>query len=227
MTAQKILVLLTNVETLAGEPNGTYFPELSHAAHELEAAGLELVFASLTGGAAPYYGADRADELNARYLDDQAFMRALSRTHRLDQVDISDFKGIYVPGGYGLLFDLCRDDSAAAAIAAIYDAGEVVGAVCHGPAALAGVRLASGEALVAGREITGFTREEEVAFGTLDKVPFLLEETLAEAGGQFHKAPEWEAHVRVAGRLVTGQNPASAAGVGRAIAAKVKNPAGV
>lgn len=52
-------------------------------------------------------------------------------------------------------------------------------------------------------------------------MPFLLEDALSEAsGGKFEKAKEpWAEKVVVArgGRLITGQNPASATGVGQAI----------
>ena len=36
--------------------------------------------------------------------------------------------------------------------------------------------------LVVPREITGFTREEEAAMSTLDKIPFLLEQRMIDAG---------------------------------------------
>lgn len=45
-------------------------------------------------------------------------------------------------------------------------------------------------------------------------VPFLLESILIERGAIHTKSPNFQAHVKVSDRLVTGQNPASAAGVG-------------
>ncbi|HRI55328.1 MAG TPA: type 1 glutamine amidotransferase domain-containing protein, partial [Pseudomonadota bacterium] len=39
-----------------------------------------------------------------------------------------------------------------------------------------------------------------------------------QRGARYSKAPLWKAHVQVDDRLVTGQNPASAAGVGAAVA---------
>lgn len=48
-------------------------------------------------------------------------------------------------------------------------------------------------------------------------VPFLLESKLIERGARFTKAPDFQQHVVVSERLVTGQNPASAAAVAEAL----------
>lgn len=52
-----------------------------------------------------------------------------------------------------------------------------------------------------------------------------LESKLVERGARYEKANLWQERVVVDGRLVTGQNPASAAGVGREIAALLRGPA--
>jgi len=93
----------------------------------------------------------------------------------------------------------------------------VVGAVCHGPAALVNVKLSDGAYLVAGKNVGAFTDAEERAV-QLDKVvPFLLASTLVQRGATHHPASDWTANVVVDGRLVTGQNPQSATGVGEAM----------
>jgi len=69
--------------------------------------------------------------------------------------------------------------------------------------------------------VTGFSNVEEEQVGLTTAVPFLLEDALNQAsGGHYEKAEEpWGAKVVVArgGRLITGENPASAMGVGKAI----------
>ena len=52
----------------------------------------------------------------------------------------------------------------------MWEAGKVVSAVCHGPCALANVTLSDGSFLVAGKEVTAFTNEEEDAVGRRTKV---------------------------------------------------------
>lgn len=69
--------------------------------------------------------------------------------------------------------------------------------------------------------MTGFSNSEEDVTGATAAMPFSLEDALNKAsGGNFVKADaDWGAKVAIGrgGRLITGQNPASATGVGQAI----------
>jgi putative intracellular protease/amidase len=91
--------------------------------------------------------------------------------------------------------------------------------VCHGPAALVGITLSDGTPLVQGKEVSAFTNTEEEAAGLTDAVPFLLQSRLEELGAKHTGAADFEPHVVTDGRLVTGQNPASATGVAQAVLA--------
>jgi putative intracellular protease/amidase len=102
--------------------------------------------------------------------------------------------------------------------AAIYEEGGVVGAVCHGPSGLVNIKLSNGRYLIESKEVAAFTNDEERAVGLAEVVPFLLADKLVERGAIHRPAPNWQEHVIVSDRLVTGQNPASAEGVGQAIA---------
>ena len=79
------------------------------------------------------------------------------------------------------------------------------------------MRLSDGSFLVAGKQLTAFTDSEEHAVKLEAVVPFLLARTLVERGAAHQPAPDWTANVVVDGRLVTGQNPQSASGVGAAM----------
>ena len=48
-------------------------------------------------------------------------------------------------------------------------------------------------------------------------MPFLLASTLKQRGALHQPAAKWTAKVVVDGRLITGQNPQSATGVGEAL----------
>ena len=61
-----------------------------------------------------------------------------------------------------------------------------------------------------GKAVTGFKDSEERGAGLVDICPFLLESKLKEMGGKYECADDWNSHVCVDGKLVTGQNPASA-----------------
>ena len=98
------------------------------------------------------------------------------------------------------------------AIATVYDRGDIVGAVCHGPVSLLNVTLADGTSLIEGKKLTSFSNSEEDGYAK-DDVPFLLESALKDKGAIYSSVADWQAHSIADGRLVTGQNPASAEGV--------------
>lgn len=118
------------------------------------------------------------------------------------------------------MFDLATDSDSIALLTEFVNAGKVVSAVCHGPAALVNVKTKDGEWLVAGAEVTGFSDAEEEIMGLVEAMPFPLEGRLRERGGVYVKADEpWGVKVAVAkgGLLITGENPASATETAEAV----------
>jgi len=119
------------------------------------------------------------------------------------------------------MFDLATDSTSHQMIREFWEAGRIVSAVCHGPAALINAKLSDGSYLIANAPVTGFSNAEEDTVGLTSAMPFKLEDELNKnSGGKFEKASEqWGVKVVVAkdGRLITGQNPASAGAVGEAI----------
>ena len=115
------------------------------------------------------------------------------------------------------MYDLVNDALSLKLCAKLYEAGIPVASVCHGPAGLAKVKLSNGTFMIDGLKVTGFTNEEEKAVGLEEIVPFLLEDLLIKNGGKYEKTADWAPFVVVDGNLITGQNPASAKGVGKAL----------
>jgi len=217
---KKVLIILTNHATLGttDEANGTFAPELTHALHEILEAGLDYDLISINGGQAPLYGTDQeGDDVNSHILADKNFQNRINNTIPAAQINIEDYAAIFYPGGFGILSDLATNESVAKLSAQHYENGGIISAVCHGPAGLLPITLSNGEKLLADKSVTGFTREEEIDYGTIDKIPFLLEESLARSAARFSKVPPWGEFVVEDGRVITGQNPASAKGVGKAL----------
>jgi len=86
-----------------------------------------------------------------------------------------------------------------------------------GPAEQENVKLSDGTYLVSGKTVTSFTDTEENAVGLTGVVPFLLESKLVERGATIDKAADFKPKVVVSGRLLTGQNPASATDLADAV----------
>ncbi|MDN3616446.1 MAG: type 1 glutamine amidotransferase domain-containing protein [Vibrio gallaecicus] len=221
---KKILIPVTNHATLGetDQANGTYSPEITHVIHELSAAGFEYDIASIQGGKAPLYGTDvEADEINSVVYSDDDFQNRINNTIPVSQINIDDYDAVFYPGGFGLLSDLATNASFAQLSAKHYENGGIIAAVCHGPAALLPITLSNGDSLLASKSVTGFTREEEIDFGTIADIPFLLEESLSRKAARFSKAQPWHELVIVDERVITGQNPTSAHAVGKALVASL------
>lgn len=119
------------------------------------------------------------------------------------------------------MFDLATNSDSQALIREFWEAGKVVAAVCHGPAALINVKLSDGSYLIDQAPVTGFSNAEEDAVQLSKFMPFMLETELnSRSGGKYEKADQnWASHIAVAhgGRLITGQNPASSLDLGERI----------
>jgi putative intracellular protease/amidase len=215
----RILFVLTSHGTLGrtGRSTGWYLSEAAHPYAVMRDAGFEIDFASPEGGAAPMDGLSRTDPTNAAFLDDADAMAKVQHTLALDSVDPASYDAIYLVGGHGTMWDLPDNQALSRLVANIHDRGGVVGAVCHGVAGLVNTRLANGDLLVAGKAVSAFTNAEEEAVGLTKEVPFLLESRLRERGADVRTAANFAPMVSVADRLITGQNPASARGVGEAM----------
>ena len=217
---KKILIPVTNHATLGttDQANGTYSPELTHALHVLLEAGFDYDIASIKGGEGPLYGTDiEGDNVNNDLLNNQNLQSKIKNTILVSSVNIEDYDAVFYPGGFGLLTDLASNKDFAALSAKHYENGGIIAAVCHGPAALLPITLSNGESLLSNKSVTAFTREEEIDFGTINDIPFLLEESLARSAARYSKVQPWGEFVIEDGRIITGQNPTSAHAVGVAL----------
>lgn len=216
MSTQRVLFVLTSHDTLGntGKETGFYLPEVTHPYEAFEQAGIEVEFVSPQGGKAPMTGVDLQDLSNKAFLDDAAKVAKVENTLTPIAIAASRYDAIFYAGGHGAMWDFPENQELGAIAAQIYETGGIVGAVCHGPAGLVPIRLSTGALLVAGKTVAGFTNSEEVAVGLFDVVPFLLADRLTELGATHTQADNFQAHVEVSDRLITGQNPASARGVG-------------
>lgn len=223
-TTKRALIVLTSHDQLGttGKRTGAYLSEISHVYWTLVDAGIAVDFVSPKGGQVPLDGVDRKDADNARFLDDADVMARLARSLKPSEVDSARYAAIYYAGGHGTMWDLPDSAGLQAIAAAIYEAGGVVAAVCHGPAGLVNIKLSSGAYLVANKQLAAFTNDEEAAVELTNVVPFLLASKLVERGAKHIPAPNFAANVIASDRLITGQNPASARGVGAAIVSALR-----
>ncbi len=219
MMDKKILFAVTSngKKGNTGESTGYYLSEVAHPWNVLHRAGYAIDFISPKGGQPPVEAVDLDDPLNAAFWNDEAGRGRVERSRRPDEINSHDYAALIFAGGHGTMWDFPGNPELAKLILAFHGEDKVIAAVCHGPSALADVKLENGRYLVEGKRINAFTDDEERAVRMDKIVPFLLESRLIERGARFEKSGLWQPHVAVDGRLITGQNPQSATGVGEAI----------
>ncbi|KAI0677070.1 ThiJ/PfpI [Trametes maxima] len=216
---KRILFVFTSVnKTLTGAQTGWYLPEAAHPYNVLSPK-YEIDFASPKGANPPIdEGSVQAFKDDVKFIEDPIVKEKLANAKKLSDVNVADYDAIFYVGGHGPVIDLATDPVNVKLASEFFRAGKVTSAVCHGPAALTGATDADGASIFKGRKATGFSDLEEEQVGKVKDVPFLLETRIKEIGGLYEKAAEpWGAHVVRDGNLITGQNPASAHGVGEAI----------
>jgi putative intracellular protease/amidase len=230
---RKILIVLSAAETWTRADgskyeSGVWAEEFVVMDETFVAAGCAVDIAT-PGGVAPtidpnsmnpaVVGQENVDHFRA-YLDRIADRLA----HPLVLADVitRQYDAVVIPGGHGPVEDLYKDADMGRVLVEAQGSGTIIAPVCHGQAALLAAQDAEGKWLFAGRRMTAFSDEEEVELGTADNAPWLLAQTLREAGAVYEKGPNWGACVVTDGNLLSGQNPASSAPLADAVLAALR-----
>lgn len=211
-----LLMLVTSASQMGqGQQTGLWLEEFAVPYLLFREQQVPLVVASPRGGKIPV-------DPNSVPDDDQKTQWSeaidqLQDTRALEDVWEDGFSGVFVPGGHGAMFDMPDNPLVAAVMERTWADGGLLGAVCHGPAALVGLRNEDGSPLVQNRTVACFTNEEEREVGLDEVMPFLLATRLEELGATLDLADKFVAHAITDGKLVTGQNPQSSEAVARAV----------
>ncbi len=223
--SKKIVFIVTSHDSMGdtGKSTGYNYAEVSHPWKVLYDAGYEIDFVSPKGGKAPAHRVLLEDSINLSLYENKQYQDKLAHTFKPNEVKASDYIAIYFAGGHGGMWDFPENQSLAKLTSEIYENGGIVGAVCHGPAGIVNVKLNNGKYLVDGEKINSFTNDEEYSMNMENTVPFLLETQLKAHGAIFEKSGIKQKHIAIDDRIITGQNPASATGVGIAMKEKLAN----
>lgn len=198
---------------------GYFLSEFYLPVRALKNAGYEPVFATRTGGVP----AIDPESLQLKYWDSQQERDAaldyvrkeprLKEPLSLDAVlgDTSDFQGLVVPGGQGVMIDLIEDPRVAQMLLDWSEQERAIGLICHAPALL--LQLPKGGHFLQGRKVTSVTGLEEFYIETFvmggKAQKRRIGRSLAQRGFDHDSAfPKANHAVRDCG-LVTSQNPYS------------------
>jgi putative intracellular protease/amidase len=208
----KILAVVTSTNAMgsSGKSTGYELTELSRAYYVFKANGFEVDIASPLGGTPPVVIDD--DDMGAfdyAFLNDAIAQYKTRHTIAMHDVNAAAYEAVFFVGGKGAMFDFPDNKDIQALVRDYYQSGKVVGAVCHGPAALVNVTLDTGRPLIENKKVSGFTNKEELLLIPDAKTifPFLLQDKLAAQGAQFKEGAMYLEKISHDKNLVTGQNP--------------------
>lgn len=224
MKNRDVLFVVTSHDNLGdtGKPAGFFLSAASHPYKMIIDAGFEADFVSPRGGRVPAEGVDLDDPVNEWFLQNDVARKKISNTLKPEEICPRNYYAIYFVGGHGAIWDFKDNKQLQTITRAIWENGGIVASVCHGTIGLLNVQLSYGRYLVDGKRMTAFSNAEEKANGTDTVVPYFVADELQKRGAQLEHADEWKKKVIRDGRLITGQNPASAMGVGEALVNALK-----
>ena len=208
----KILAVVTSSNTMgsSGKSTGYELTELSRAYYVFKANGFDVDIASPLGGKPPVVlDDDDMGKFDYAFLNDSIAQYKTGHTIAMNDVVAEDYEAVFFVGGKGAMFDFPDNKAIQSIVRNYYQSGKVIGAVCHGPAALVNVTLDNGRPLIENKKVSGFTNKEELLLIPNAKsiFPFLLQDKLTAQGAQFNEGTMYLEKISHDKNLVTGQNP--------------------
>lgn len=183
---KRVLIVVSNVTDMgdaeAHDARNNLW-EVAPPYHVFLAHGYEVDFVSPQGGAVQF-SMDPVG-ISSYTIKYEGFADRAGASLAPSEVDASKYSAVFIGGGYGPLFDVASDPAVLSLIAAIYEAGGVVGGCGHGPGALANVVLSNGDFMVAGKKVAGFPNSTERSKSWArqgELLPFLVEDQLRKNG---------------------------------------------
>ncbi|KAK9841802.1 hypothetical protein WJX81_004046 [Elliptochloris bilobata] len=213
----RILIVATSRELLGDTAvkTGVWAEELAAPYYVFKSHGYMVDIASIRGGKVPIdpeslQGQAGRSTAVRRFYEDAHAHAQLHNTQSIALIDPESYDAVFFAGGHGIMWDGVANKEVTRLVEGAYRAGRVVAAVCHGPAALLDATDGQGRPLVAGKQVTCLTNSEEELSKRAALVPFLLQDALTEKGAKFVRAvADMSPFAVSAGRIITGQNPAS------------------
>jgi len=204
-----------------GARTGVWLEELATPYQLLTGAGFDILFATPGGQPAPLDPASLEEPwllpAGHWFLDQKEAVAQLEAPLDVSDVDASRLDAIFLVGGTGTLWDFPASKALGALVTALDRREKIIAAICHGVVGLMTARADDGTPFVKGRPLTCFSNEEEAMLEYDKIVPLLAETALVSQGAIYSRAAPFEEQVVEDGRLITGQNPASAERLARTL----------
>jgi len=173
----------------------------------------------------PVDSPDRDEENAAHYravIENLELLRKPANLDLMQREDIAGYDGVYLPGGHGAMDDLPNGPQVTRVLRWVLELEKPFAVVCHGQAALLGLRDGHGRWPLEGYRLTAFSHDEEMVTDMAGNLPFVLQVELERLGAKYEKSPVlWGSHVVEDRTLITGQNPYSTAALAEKFLARL------
>ncbi len=208
----KILAVVTSTDLMGSSDKSTGYEltELSRAYYVFKANGFDVDIASPLGGKPPVViDDDDMGVFDYAFLNDDEAQYKTSNTIPINEVIAEDYEAVFFAGGKGAMFDFPENKAIQSIVRNYQESNKVIGAVCHGPAALVNVTLKDGRSLLENRSVSGFTNAEELLLisDAVSIFPFLLQDKMVAQGARFNEGTMYLKKISHDKNLITGQNP--------------------
>ncbi|QNA45259.1 type 1 glutamine amidotransferase domain-containing protein [Lacibacter sediminis] len=230
---KKILIVSTNIDSIAGNKSGTYLKEIAWPFKVFTDNGFTVEVMTAKGGKASIYHSGDMPEALAQIQNSASFINATLNTLPPEKIRVADYAAVYYPGGHGQYFDVLSDERIATIAVAIHSNGGVLAAAGHGMSSWINILLPDGDYLVKGKTITCFPTWAEKewmsisAYGKL--LPFDMEEVFRRRGARLIvpeknsiKDPAFTNITDTQNKIVTGSFAFNAQWVAEMVVALIK-----
>lgn len=227
---KKIAMVAANPSTSrqTGWPIGFWWAELTHPYWEFTERGYTVDICSPEGGplqADAYSDPEDPSGYSAHDLISLGFKKSpahallIQNTKRIDDIRVADYDALFLTGGQSPMYTFIDNAPLHQLTASFYEAGKVLGIVCHATCVLLKTRTKDGKLLVEGKTWTGFADSEEHYADTFAGTriqPFWIEtEARKLANSNFITGGLFKPFAVRDGRLITGQQQYSGAAAAR------------
>jgi len=166
MAGHRALVITTSHGVLGdtGKKTGVFASEMTVPYYAFLDSGMRVDVASIQGGVVPIEPISvkwpLATPEDQRFLKDADFQAKLHHSVPVRDINPQHYDLFFLAGGWGAAYDLGQSAVLGEKLSAAYQAGKVLGGVCHGPLGLIQVKNTHGELAIAGKRLTAVTNKQ-------------------------------------------------------------------
>lgn len=217
---KNVLFVLSNIsKTAQGFKTGIWLDEFAIPYMKIKNEGYKITLASPNGGLVTI------DEKSVPKVVDSKkdfVCEILENTEKLSDLDYESFDAVIIPGGHAVMFDLVENIDVSKLLSFAFYENKIIAAICHATSVLISAKTKDNKPIIEGKDVTGFSNEEEKLSDFEENLPFSIENKMKELKAVYSCGKPFVSYVIEDGNLITAQNSQSSEDFANAIVEKLK-----